>query len=166
MGGAGQTITIPIKVVSGYYDPRQITIVQGTKVRLDLDPNTLVGCMVNFNIWGMNGQNIKKTVTASDHILEFTADTPGVYKTSCNMGMGDGRIIVVASGPANTAAPQAAATGGSPTQLAAPSEGADAQLAAPTNPSAAINGQGAVGAPSASGPTIAPTGSCGCGMGR
>ena len=153
LGGAGQTITIPIKVAGGYYDPRQITIQQGTHVLLDLDPNTLVGCMVNFNIWGMNGQNIKKVVTAQDHILEFTADTPGVYKTSCNMGMGDGRIIVVAAGQANAAGAQVAAASGSSAELAAPSADSNG-LAAPTNPSAAPSG-GACGS----------GGGCGCGCG-
>lgn len=135
LGGAGQTVTIPIKVVGGYYEPRTITVKQGTKVRLDLDPNTLVGCMVNFNIWGLD---LKKYVTADDHILEFTADKVGVYKTSCNMGMGDGRFIVEAA-DANTAVAAAGQTQTAPSNAA---------LAAPTNPSAG------------------PSGGCGCGGSR
>ncbi len=135
LGGPGQTVTIPIKVVSGIYDPRQITVKQGTKVRLDLDPATFRGCMSVFNIWGLNQ---KMQVSAQNRILEFTADTPGVYKTSCGMGMGDGRFIVEAAG-ANPAA-AAAATGGS-------------GLAAPTNAAAAPAG----GSCGASG------GGCGCG---
>lgn len=145
-GGAGQTVTIPIKVVGGYYEPRQITVKQGTKVRLDLDPNTLVGCMVNFNIWGLN---LKKYVTAQDHILEFTADTPGVYKTSCNMGMGDGRLIVEAAG-ANTASANSAQAG------AGSAVANSAALAAPTNPSAGPTGGSCGGS----------SGGCGCGGSR
>jgi plastocyanin len=140
-GGAGETVTIAIKASGGYYVPRQITIKQGTKVRLDLDPNSLVGCMVNFNIWGMGGSKLSKYVTAQDHILEFTADTPGVYKTSCNMGMGDGRIIVEAVG-ANTAG-----------TVPAPTAANNVQLAAPTNPSAAPSGGSCGGS----------GGGCGCG---
>ncbi len=137
LGGPGQTVTIPIRVVNGIYDPRQITVKQGTKVRLDLDPATFRGCMSVFNIWGLNQ---KMQVSAQNHVLEFTADTPGVYKTSCGMGMGDGRFIVEAAGANSAGANAAPATG---------------TLAAPTNPSAAPAG----GSCGASG------GGCGCGGG-
>jgi len=151
--GAGEVVTIPIKVVNGYYEPRQITVKQGTKVRLDLDPNTMRGCMTTFNIWGMGGSKLSKYVSSSDHILEFTANTPGVYKTSCNMGMGDGRIIVEAA-DANTAqaGTTAANTANAANGQAQNAVGAPA-LAAPSNSDAGPSG-GSCGA-----------GGCGCGCG-
>lgn len=107
LGGPGQTVTIPIKVVGGYYDPREIRVKQGTRVKLVMDINSFTGCMRVFNIWGLNQ---KLTISPGNNVLEFTADTPGTYRTSCSMGMGDGRFIVEA---ADGSAPvQAAANSG------------------------------------------------------
>lgn len=119
-GAQGETVTIPIKVVGGYYEPRTITVKQGTRVRLDLDPNTFRGCMTVFNIWGLN---LQKLVSANDHILEFTASQPGTYRTSCSMGMGDGRLIIEPDTGAGTAAAVPVKTDSS-AQLAPPSPGA------------------------------------------
>lgn len=94
LGGPGQTVTIPIKVVGGYYDPREIRVKQGTRVKLVMDVNSFTGCMRVFNIWGLNQ---KLSISPGSNVLEFTADTPGTYRTSCNMGMGDGRFIVEAA---------------------------------------------------------------------
>ncbi|MFA5077135.1 MAG: cupredoxin domain-containing protein [Candidatus Micrarchaeia archaeon] len=88
-GGSAQTFNI--KVVNGYYEPREIRVMEGTAVRLALDPQSFVGCMSVFNIWGL-GQKI--TVSQGNNVLEFVADKPGTYKTSCNMGMGAGTFIV------------------------------------------------------------------------
>lgn len=90
VGGTGETVTIPIKVVNGYYEPREIRVKQGTKVRLELDRASFVGCMVVFNIWGYGvQQNIRNS-----NVVEFVADKVGTFRTSCSMGMGDGRFIV------------------------------------------------------------------------
>lgn len=107
LGGPGQTVTIPIKVVGGYYDPREIRVKQGTRVKLVMDVNSFTGCMRVFNIWGLNQ---KLSISAGSNVLEFTADTPGTYRTSCSMGMGDGRFIVEAAD--GTAPVQAAANSG------------------------------------------------------
>lgn len=101
-GGAGESITIQIKVVNGRYDPNVITVKQGTKVRLELDRGSFVGCMSTFNIWGLNiRQNVQQ-----NNIVEFVADKPGTYKTSCPMGMGDGKFIVEAASGNEAAAAQ------------------------------------------------------------
>ena len=102
---AGETKTFKISVQSGYYNPREITVNQGDKVRLELDPNTFRGCMTTFNIWGMG---VQKRVSQFDYVVEFTADKAGTYKTSCPMGMGDGKFIVLPSD--GSLAPSAAQT--------------------------------------------------------
>ncbi|MCL6089133.1 MAG: cupredoxin domain-containing protein [Candidatus Marsarchaeota archaeon] len=133
----GEVVTIPIKVVGGYYEPRTITVKQGTRVRLDLDPNSFRGCMTVFNVWGLN---LQKLVTANDHFLEFTASQPGTYRTSCSMGMGDGRLIIEpASGAGAAAAPVKT---DSSAQLAPPSPGA----AGPSGGSCGSGGCGCGGA--------------------
>lgn len=102
LGGSGVSATIPIKVVNGIYEPRHIKVKEGTKVRLELDKNTFVGCMTSFNIWGLG-------ITASarqNNIVEFVADKPGTYKTSCPMGMGDGTFTIVPSSGNEAAAAQ------------------------------------------------------------
>ncbi len=101
-GGAGESVTIPIKVVNGLYDPREIRVKEGTKVRIELDRNSFLGCMTSFNIWGLG-------ISASarqNNIVEFVADKPGTYKTSCPMGMGDGKFIVEAASGNEAAAQQ------------------------------------------------------------
>ncbi|MFH0927466.1 MAG: cupredoxin domain-containing protein [Candidatus Micrarchaeota archaeon] len=101
----GQQKTFKIRVDGGYYNPREITVNQGDKVRLELDPSTFRGCMTVFNVWGYG---IRKYVSSSDNVVEFTADKAGTFKTSCNMGMGDGKFIVVPSD--GSALPSAAQT--------------------------------------------------------
>jgi plastocyanin domain-containing protein len=133
---AGEAITIPIKVVNGYYEPRTITIKQGSRVRLDLDPNTFVGCMSVFNIWGLN---LRKFVSANDHVLEFVAQQPGTYRISCNMGMGDGRLIIL---------PKAQEEGNDSLAAGQSQLSAQPQAASPSN----------IGYPA--------IGGCGCGAGR
>ncbi|MBU0585983.1 cupredoxin domain-containing protein [Candidatus Micrarchaeota archaeon] len=91
--------TIQIKVVNGYYEPREVRVKEGTYVRLELDPNTFVGCMIDFNIWGL-GKRMR--VSQTNNAIEFVADKPGVYDMSCNMGMGYGKFIVEAADGSST----------------------------------------------------------------
>jgi plastocyanin len=77
---------------NGYqYTPAEIRVKQGTKVRIEGDPNTLVGCMSTVNI---DGYGISKYIKAGDNVIEFTADTAGTFPIHCNMGMGNGKLIV------------------------------------------------------------------------
>ncbi len=101
-GASGGEVTIPLKVVNGYYEPRTITVKQGDKVKLDLDASTFRGCMSIFNIWGIKESFV---VSASNHIVEFTADKAGTYRMSCPMGMGNGQLIVQTSDGQTVAAP-------------------------------------------------------------
>lgn len=114
-GGAAYTpkdVVIPIKIVGGTYQPREIHVNQGDRVTLQFDASTFTGCMTTFNIWGLN-QRI--TVSQSQNTLTFVADKPGQYKMSCPMGMGNGLFYVDVPGQpaASAAAPVAGPSGGS-----------------------------------------------------
>ena len=82
--------TVSLSYSNGYYVPREITVNQGDKVRIEFDQSKFVGCMTTFNIYDLG---IKAYVPNTPYI-EFVADKPGVFRTGCNMGMGDGRFIV------------------------------------------------------------------------
>jgi plastocyanin len=87
--GTTQTFTLGF---NGYqYTPAEIRVKQGTKVRIEGDTNTLVGCMSTVNI---DGYGISKYIQSSDNVIEFTADTAGTFPIHCNMGMGNGKLIV------------------------------------------------------------------------
>jgi plastocyanin len=87
--GTTQTFTMGF---NGYqYTPAEIRVKQGTKVRIEGDANTLVGCMSTVNI---DGYGISKYIRAGDNVIEFTADTAGTFPIHCNMGMGNGKLIV------------------------------------------------------------------------
>jgi len=76
---------------SGNYDPQEIRVRAGDTVRIEADAGTLTGCMSTLVI---NGMGISKRITSTDNVLEFTAGTPGQYRLTCGMGMGDGLLIV------------------------------------------------------------------------
>jgi plastocyanin domain-containing protein len=84
-----QTFTLG---VSGFqYTPKEIRVKQGTKVRIEGDPNTLRGCMLVVNI---EGYDISKPIRTGDNVIEFTADKVGTFPIYCNMGLGNGKLIV------------------------------------------------------------------------
>lgn len=96
---------------SGNYEPQEIRVRAGDRVRIEADASTLKGCMSTLVI---NGMGISKRITATDNVLEFTASTPGQYRLTCGMGMGNGLLVVEdENGTAPEAAPAVPArTGG------------------------------------------------------
>jgi plastocyanin domain-containing protein len=89
--GTGNTQTINLGFAGNQYSPAEIRVKQGTKVRIVADPTTLTGCMTTVNI---DGYGISKYIGAGDNVIEFTADKAGTFPIHCNMGMGNGRLIV------------------------------------------------------------------------
>jgi plastocyanin len=89
--GTGTTRTITLGFDGNQYTPAEIRVKQGMKVRIEGDPATLTGCMSTVNI---DGYGISKHITAGDNVITFTADTAGTFPIHCNMGMGNGRLIV------------------------------------------------------------------------
>lgn len=90
-GGNGTSQTFTLGYKGGQYVPSEIRVKQGTKVRIEGDPKTLRGCMLVVNI---EGYGISKPIRAGDNVIEFTADKVGTFPIYCNMGVGDGRLVV------------------------------------------------------------------------
>jgi plastocyanin len=91
--GTGKVVVETVRLTSngGQYDPAVIRVKQGTTVRIEGDPKTLSGCMAVVNI---QGYGISKLITARDNVIEFTADKTGTFPLYCDMGIGNGKLIV------------------------------------------------------------------------
>lgn len=90
-GGNGTFQTFSLGYKGGQYSPNEIRVKQGTKVRIEGDPKTLRGCMLVVNI---EGYGISKPIRTGDNVIEFTADKVGTFPIYCNMGIGNGKLIV------------------------------------------------------------------------
>lgn len=89
--GTGTAETFALKSIGGQYDPAVIRVKQGTTVRIDGDPGTLRGCMAVVNI---QGYGISKLIRQDDHVIEFTANQKGTFPMYCDMGIGNGKLVV------------------------------------------------------------------------
>jgi len=88
----GNVKTFKMAVNSNYvYTPKQITVKAGTKVRIEGDPETMIGGMDTLVV---DGYDVSKKISANDNVLEFLADKPGEYSVHCANNMGDGKLIV------------------------------------------------------------------------
>lgn len=76
---------------SGAYNPKEIRVKTGTKVRIEGDQETLTGGM---NTVIIDGYNVQKVITPGDNVIEFVADKKGTFKMYCANGMGNGKLIV------------------------------------------------------------------------
>jgi plastocyanin domain-containing protein len=90
--GKGVVESFTLTSSGGQYDPAVIRVKQGTIVRIEGDPKTLAGCMAVVNIGGDYG--ISKLITSSDNVIEFTADKTGTFPMYCDMGIGNGKLLV------------------------------------------------------------------------
>ncbi len=109
--GEVRTVELGFDWGSGNYDPQEIRVRTEDTVRIEADASTLKGCMSTLVI---NGMGISKRITATDNVLEFVAGTPGQYRLTCGMGMGNGLLVVEdENGTVPASAPAAPArTGG------------------------------------------------------
>ncbi len=82
------------------YYPSTIYLKAGVPARIEVDTEKVTGCMRTIVIPSLN---IKKTVSASDNVIEFTPTKEGTIPFSCIMGMGRGTFIVTQDGTATTA---------------------------------------------------------------
>ncbi|KKQ53462.1 MAG: hypothetical protein US70_C0003G0005 [Parcubacteria group bacterium GW2011_GWD2_38_11] len=76
---------------SGAYNPKEIRVKAGTKVKIEGDQETLTGGM---NTVIIDGYNIQKVIAPGDNVIEFVADKKGTFKMYCANGMGNGKLIV------------------------------------------------------------------------
>jgi len=89
--GTGAVKSFTLKSIDGQYDPAVISVKQGTTVRIEGDPKTLSGCMAVVNI---QGYGVSKLITSADNVIEFTADKTGSFPINCDMGIGNGKLVV------------------------------------------------------------------------
>jgi hypothetical protein len=83
-----------IKLVAsdtGQYTPDVIRVKQGSVVRIEGDPETLVGGMDTVIV---DDYGVQKKIAPNDNVLEFTADKQGEFLVHCANGMGNGKLIV------------------------------------------------------------------------
>ncbi len=67
------------------------TLKAGTKVRMTVDTNTVLGCMRTIVIPAFR---VSKTVSSGNNVIEFTPDKAGTFSITCGMGMGRGSFKV------------------------------------------------------------------------
>ncbi|MCX6546288.1 MAG: cupredoxin domain-containing protein [Acidobacteria bacterium] len=70
------------------------TLAKGVPVEMDVDLDTVKGCMRTVVIASLN---VKKTVKAGDTLIAFTPDKAGNVPVICGMNMGKGAFTVVDS---------------------------------------------------------------------
>jgi plastocyanin domain-containing protein len=68
------------------------TVTKGVPVRMDVDLDTVKGCMRTVVI---NAFDVKKTVKAGETTIEFTPTKSGKIEIVCGMNMGRGSFTVV-----------------------------------------------------------------------
>lgn len=100
--GSGSVQNAKLALVDFSYKltPNKLTV--GVPVRIEVDASTLGGCMKNVVIKDFG---VRKTITSSDNIIEFTPDKTGIFWITCSMGMGPGSFEVV--NPDGTSDPNA-----------------------------------------------------------
>lgn len=75
----------------GQYSPKEIRVKIGSTVRIEGDPETLVGGMDTVVI---EDYGVRKKIAPGDNIIEFVANKPGSFEIICANGMGNGKLIV------------------------------------------------------------------------
>lgn len=83
---------ISMRVMPGYYEPRDLTVRAGIPVRWTIDGAFARGCT---NAIVVPSMNIFKPLTTGMNIIEFTPKDRGRLAFSCSMGMVRGTINVI-----------------------------------------------------------------------
>jgi heme/copper-type cytochrome/quinol oxidase subunit 2 len=73
------------------------TLKKGVPVRMTVNTNTVTGCMRDVVIKDFG---VRKYITPSDNIIEFTPDKEGTFLIACSMNMGRGFFSVTSDGTA------------------------------------------------------------------
>jgi plastocyanin domain-containing protein len=80
------------------------TLKKGIPVRMEVDMNTVVGCARSVTIPELG---VRKYVTPTDNIIEFTPTKTGTFKIACSMNMYVGSFSVTDGGSASAQTQQA-----------------------------------------------------------
>jgi len=89
-----------IKVVGSQYVIEPNSFKVGVPVRIEADITQLPGCSKSIVI---SAFNVKKILTASDNIIEFTPNKAGTFNIACSMNMYKGTFTVLQSDGAKAA---------------------------------------------------------------
>lgn len=76
---------------NGNYTTQKFEVKQGTKIRIEGDPATLVGSMSKVIV---DGYEVSKDIAEGDNVLEFVADKSGKFRIHCANGMGNAFLTV------------------------------------------------------------------------
>lgn len=76
---------------NGNYTTQKFEVKQGTKIRIEGDPTTLVSTMSKVIV---DGYEVSKDIAPGDNILEFVADKTGKFRIHCANGMGNAFLTV------------------------------------------------------------------------
>lgn len=85
---------VKLKVVGANYVLEPSTIRKDVPVRIEADMNKVLGCARSIVIPGFN---VRKTVTSTDNIIEFTPTKSGTFNIACSMNMYVGTFKVLDS---------------------------------------------------------------------
>jgi copper chaperone CopZ/plastocyanin len=83
--------TVKLSVQGSNYYPNPIRVKKGIPVQLVADINNMSGCSRNIVIPEFG---VRKVVSTTDNVIEFTPDKSGTFNFSCSMGMYLGQIVV------------------------------------------------------------------------
>ncbi|MGB9576984.1 MAG: cupredoxin domain-containing protein [Candidatus Micrarchaeia archaeon] len=87
----GKVQVVKLAYKDGIYDPQTIRTRIGTTIRMEVDTNTLCGCMTTVTVPAFG---VFKHISEGDNVIEFTASKAGEFRFSCPMGMGGGKLLV------------------------------------------------------------------------
>ena len=93
---AGQDQAKPVQLVKLAFDDKGYvvtpsTVTKGVPVKMDVDLDTVKGCMRTVVI---DAFNVKQTVKAGATTIEFTPTKSGPIQIVCGMNMGKGQFTV------------------------------------------------------------------------
>ncbi len=82
-----QPVTLSLK--NGNYYPQEVHVKAGQPVEITLD-KSVIGCYRSLVIKGLGVSVYSKSPSEK---IALTPDKPGMYRFSCSMGMGYGKLI-------------------------------------------------------------------------
>ncbi|MEK6893134.1 MAG: cupredoxin domain-containing protein [Nanoarchaeota archaeon] len=106
----GNVQVAKMKVSGGQYLIEPSSFKKGVPVRIEADISQIPGCSKSIVI---SAFNIRKSLSSSDNIIEFTPDKAGTFNIACSMNMYRGTFTVLDSDGKKANYVEPASTGGS-----------------------------------------------------
>jgi len=100
---------VKMKVEGRNYVLEPSSFKEGIPVRIEADMSKFVGCSQSVVI---SAFNVRKTLSSSDNIIEFTPDKAGTFNIACSMNMYRGTFDVLNSDGTKASYVEPAKTGG------------------------------------------------------